>query len=99
MEFTKGNGKLTTPIEPPHRVCKVCNDDGKCLDNVNHPDYKENNQDFFGTDYLDCVNYLEKKNSTQGEFIKGYIKNLQEEEKTKEPYESDFVKWSKRHSK
>ena len=90
--------KLKMVIEPPHKICEICKDDGKCLDNVNHPDYQKNNQDFFGTDYLDCIDYLETKNNTRGEFIKGYVKKLQEEEKNKEPYVSDFVKWSKEYS-
>ena len=86
-----------TYIEPPHRICSVCHDDGKCLNNETHVDYEKNNEDFFGTDYIDCINYLEKKNNTQGQFMKGYIKNLQEEEQNKEPYESGFVKWSKEY--
>ena len=85
-------------LEPPHNICSVCNDDGYCLNNKFHKDYEKNNEDFFGTDYLDCVDYLETKNNTQGEFIKGYVKKLQEEEKNKEPYVSDFVKWSKQYS-
>ena len=84
--------KLKKIIEPPHRVCDVCMDDGKCLNNETHKDYEKNNEDFFGTDYLDCVDYLETKNNTRGEFIKGYVKKLQEEEQNKEPYVSDFVK-------
>ena len=87
-----------TTIEPPHRICDICLDDGRCLNNKTHEDYDKNNEDFFGTDYLDCVNYLEKKNNKRGEFIKGYVKKLQEEEKNKEPYVSDFVKWSKQYS-
>ena len=90
--------KLKKIIEPPHRVCDVCKDDGGCLNNETHKDYEKNNKDFWGTDYIDCINYLEKKNNTQGQWIKGYIKNLQEEEKNKEPYESGFVKWSKQYS-
>ena len=90
--------KLKKVIEPPHRVCDVCKDDGKCLNNETHKDYEKNNEDFFGTDYLDCVDYLETKNNTRGEFIKGYVKKLQEEEQNKEPYESGFVKWSKQYS-
>ena len=77
--------------EPPHRICDICLDDGGCLNNEKHKDYEKNNEDFFGTDYLDCVNYLENKNNTQGQFIKGYIKNLQEEEK-KNNTEGQFMK-------
>ena len=85
-------------LKPPHRLCEICKDDGKCLNNETHKDYEKNNQNFFGTDYLDCVDYLETKNNTRGEFIKGYVKKLHEEEKNKEPYESGFVKWSKQYS-
>ena len=72
--------------------CDICKDDGKCLNNENHPDYKKNNEDvWLGTDYWDCVDYLEKKNKTVGKTMKNYIKNLQKEEH----YQSDFSKWSK----
>jgi hypothetical protein len=63
----------------PHIICEICKDDGKCLNNEKHKHYEKNNQNFFGTDYLDCVDYLETKNNTRGEFIKGYVKKLQEE--------------------
>ena len=78
--------------------CSICKDDGKYLNSESHKDYEKNNEDFFGTDYLDCVDYLETKNNTRGEFIKRYVKKLQEEEKNKESYVSDFVKWSKQYS-
>ena len=80
--------------------CSICKDDGKCLNSESHKDYEKNNEDFFGTDYLDCVDYLETKNNTRGEFIKGYVKKLQEKMKYEKehPYESDFVKWSKEYS-
>ena len=90
--------KLKKVIEPPHRLCEICKDDDRCLNNETHKDYEKNNEDFFWTDYLDCVDYLEIKNNTRGEFIKGYVKKLQEEKKNKEPYESGFVKWSKQYS-
>ena len=80
--------------EPPHRICDVCLDDGGCLNNEKHKDYDKNNEDFFGTDYIDCINYLEKKNNTEGQFMRGYLKGLQKENTVK--YESDFCKWSKR---
>jgi len=78
-------------------LCSICNDDGKCLNSESNKDYEKNNEDFFGTDYWDCTDYLEKKNNTQGQTMKNYIKNLQERKKYEEehPYESDFVKWSK----
>jgi hypothetical protein len=85
-------------LNPPHLICNICKDDGGCLNNETHKDYEKNNKDFFGTDYWDCSDYLEKKNNTQGQTMKNYIKNLQEEEKNKEPYVSDFVKWSKEYS-
>ena len=87
-------------MRKPHIICEICKDDGRCLNNETHKDYEKNNEDFFGTDYLDCVDYLEKKNNTQGEFIKGYVKKLQEKMKYEKehPYESDFVKWSKEYS-
>lgn len=74
--------------EPKHIICTICNDDGRCLNNEKNPNYDD---DFFGSDYWDCVNYLEKKNNTVGETMKNYVKNLQKEE----PYESNFSKWSK----
>ena len=80
--------------EPPHRICDICLDDGGCLNNEKHKDYEKNNEDFFGTDYLDCVNYLEKKNNTEGQFMKGYITKLQKE-KSKDEAEGGFKKWSK----
>ena len=42
-------------------------------------------------DIYDCVNYLEKKNNRQGEFRRGYIKNIQE--KKTEP-KKGFNEWS-----
>ena len=61
-------------LNPPHIICDICNDDGKCLNNEKNPKYEN---DMFGNgDIYDCVNYLEKKNNTQGEFMRGYIKNL-----------------------
>jgi hypothetical protein len=82
----------TQMIEPPHLICDICNDDGKCLNNEKNPKY---DNDFFGSDYWDCVNYLEKKTDTVGETMKNYVKNLQ---KDKEEYESGFGKWNKQHT-
>ena len=80
--------------------CDICKDDGKCLNSESHKDYEKNKQwdDPFG--YMDCINYSERKSNTQGQWIKGYIKKLQEKKKYEEenPYESDFVKWSKEYS-
>ena len=96
LVFRKGEGELSAPIEPPHQVCEICNDDGGCLNNINHKDYEKNEQwdDPFG--YMDCINYQEKKTNTQGQWIKGYIKKLQEKKKYEEenPYQSDFSKWN-----
>ena len=77
---------------PPHLICDICNDDGKCLNNEKNPKYEN---DMFGNgDIYDCVNYLEKKNNTQGKFIRGYIKNIQE--KKTEP-KKGFNEWSLKH--
>jgi len=81
----------TQTFEPPHRICEICNDDGYCKNNEKNPNYDGG---FFGSDYWDCVDYLEKKNNTVGETMKNYVKNLQKEE----PYESDFSKWSKKQT-
>ena len=48
-------------LEPPHRVCGICNDDGKCLANENHPDYEFDPDD--GLTYLDCWNYIRKRDA------------------------------------
>mgnify|MGYP001335470368 FL=1 len=79
--------------------CTICYDDGKCLNNESHKDYEKNNEDFFGTDYWDCVDYHEKKTNTRGETMKNWIRNLQAKwkEEKENPKESDFVKWSKNH--
>ena len=77
IQFLKGDAKLTQPIEPLHRVCEICNDDGKCLDNINYKDYEKNNEDFFGTDLYDCIDYQEKKNGTKGHFVMNWLKNIQ----------------------
>ena len=78
---------------PPHRICEICNDDGKCLNNEKNPNYDD---DFFGSDIYDCVDYLEKKNNTQGQFMRGYIKNLQKKETEHKP-KGGFNEWSSKH--
>ena len=98
VEFSKGKGKLTTPIEPPHRVCEVCNDDGGCLNNINHKDYEKNNADdsfYGGTDIYDCSDYSDVLNGRpKGMWMVEWAKALQK--KSKEPKEpSSFAKWSK----
>ena len=77
-------------------LCSICMDDGMCRNSESHKDYEKNEQwdDPFG--YMDCINYQEKKTNTQGQWIKGYIKKLQEKKKYEEenPYQSDFSKWN-----
>ena len=77
-------------------LCSICMDDGMCRNSESHKDYEKNEQwdDSFG--YMDCINYQEKKTNTQGQWIKGYIKKLQEKKKYEEenPYQSDFSKWN-----
>lgn len=91
IQFSKNKAKLTEPI---HRVCEICKDDGKCLNNETHKDYEKNNEDFFGTDYWDCVSYEEKKNDSVGYTMMNWMKNLQEKEK-KNQCEGGFKQWSK----
>ncbi len=62
--------------EPPHRICEICNDDGKCLNNEMNPNYDD---DLFGSDYWDCVDYLEKKTNKVGETMRNYVSNLRKE--------------------
>ena len=77
------------------QLCDICKNDGKCKNNETHKDYEKNNEDvWLGTDYWDCVDYLERKNNTVGKTMKNYIRNLQKEEH----YESDFSKWSKKYN-
>ena len=65
--------------------CKICNDDGKCRNNINHPNY---NPELNGI--YDCVDY------TEPDWMLKWMKRLQK--KNKEPYTSDFVEWSSSHS-
>ena len=65
--------------------CKICNDDGRCRNNINHPNY---NPELNGI--YDCVDY------TEPDWILNWMKRLQK--KWNEPYVSDFVKWSKSNS-
>jgi len=59
--------------------CSICNDNGEC---PNH-------------DIYDCVEYLEVQNGIpKGQWMVDWMRRLIEKE-SKEPYESDFVKWSK----
>ena len=80
--------------------CLICMDDGKCRNSESHKDYEKNKQWEDGLGYFDCINYQEKKDGTEGQFMRNYLKNLQVKWKKEkeEPYESDFVRWSKNHS-
>lgn len=62
-------------IEPDHRVCEICNDDGKCLNNKLHPNYDE---DMFGAgDIYDCVEYQERKEGKKvGSWMIDWAKRL-----------------------
>lgn len=65
--------------------CEICNDDGKCRNNKNSPNYDE-----FYSDIYDCCDYVDK------DWIKNWIQKSQK--KDKEPYVSNFVKWSRKVS-
>ncbi len=62
--------------------CEICNDDGKCRNNKNSPNYDE-----FYSDIYDCCDYVDK------DWMVDWITTLKNEEKTE--YVSDFVKWSR----
>lgn len=62
-------------------ICVICNDDGKCRNNKNSPNYDE-----FYSDIYDCCFYVDK------DWMVKYAKRLQK--KNKSPYISDFCKWS-----
>ena len=98
ISFSKGDGKLTQPIEPPHQVCEVCNDDGGCLNNINHKDYEKNNSDdsfYGGTDLYDCADYSNVLDGLpKGQWMIDWARALQK--KSKEPKEpSSFAKWNR----
>ena len=65
--------------------CKICNDDGICKNNINHPNYNPKINDIY-----DCCSYVEPY------WMLNWMKRLQK--KNKEPYISDFVEWSSSHS-
>lgn len=78
--------------EPPHRICSICKDDGMCLNNEKHPNYNENNKDFFGTDYWDCTEYIEKRDGLAvGTHLRNWSKKLQNQPKIT----SSFSTWNK----
>ena len=100
LVFRKGKGQLSAPIEPPHRVCEVCNDDGGCLNNINHKDYEKNNADdsfYGGTDLYDCSDYSNVLDGLpKGQWMIDWARALQK--KNKEPKKpSSFAQWSKQH--
>ena len=48
-------------------------------------------------DLYDCVEQWEEDNGIKrGQWMVDWMRRLKEKE-TKEPYDSDFVKWSKKH--
>ena len=70
--------------------CDICKDDGLCENNPTSPDYDD---DFFGSDIYDCVEYLEaKEGKPKGSWMIEWGRNLK---KNEQPYESDFVKWTR----
>ncbi len=70
--------------------CSICKDDGLCKNNTKSPDYDD---DFFGSDIYDCVEYLEaKEGKPKGSWMIEWGRNLK---KNEQPYESDFVKWTR----
>lgn len=46
---------------PDFEVCEICNDDGQCLDNKNHPDYKYDPWD--DLTYLLCWGYIRRRDA------------------------------------
>ena len=67
-------------------------DDGLCLNDEKNPNYEDG---LFGSDIYDCADYLNiKEGKPKGSWMMDWGKRLKERE-PKEPYESDFVKWSK----
>ena len=60
--------------------CKICNDDGKCRNNKNSPNYDE-----FYSDIYACCDYVDK------DWMVNWVRRLNE--KDKEPYVPNFVKW------
>ena len=63
--------------------CELCKDDGMCKNNINSPLYNEKYSDNY-----DCCDYVDK------DWMKNWMVNLMKKEQ--EPYESNFVKWSKK---
>ena len=61
-------------LEPPHWVCEICNDDGKCLANESHPDYEFDASD--GLRYFDCWNYILKRDKEKRESTMQTVRHL-----------------------
>ena len=89
---------MTKIIEPPHQVCEVCNDDGGCLNNINHKDYKKNNADdsfYGGTDLYDCSDYSDVlAGRPKGMWMVDWYKKIKKNEGKKKK-EGGFKAWSK----
>ena len=79
--------------------CSICNDDGKCLNNINHKDYEKNNADdsfYGGTDLYDCADYSDVlEGRPKGMWMVDWYMKIKKNEAEQPPYESSFVKWSK----
>ena len=52
-------------LEPEYSPCSICNDDGECLANENHPDYVEDIWD--DLTYFDCWNYILRRDAKNRE--------------------------------
>ena len=64
--------------------CEICQDNGRCK-NLNGEG-----------DLYDCCDYIEmKENKSPNTWMKNWMYNLIKKEQ--EPYESNFVKWSKKY--
>ena len=84
----------TQMIEPPHIICDICNDDGKCLNNEKNPKYDDG---FFGSDIYDCSDYLNvKEGKPRGSWMMEWGKRLKEQT-TEKPKPSGFKEWSIKH--
>ena len=66
--------------------CDICKDDGKCLNNIKHPYYSDEN------DIYDCVNYLEL---LQGKVIDSWMLDWLKCMKIEsQQNNSEFCKWN-----
>jgi len=72
-------------------MCSICNDDGKCLNNKNNPNYDDG---FFGSDIYDCQEYLEEKEGKpKGSWMVEWGKRLNKNN-TEKSKPSGFKEWS-----